>query len=321
MRVVLHISITLLLLVLPATAWNSLGHRSVAALAWRQMDAAERQGAKELLKHHPHYDVLLTANVPAGVDKEEWAFLTAAIWPDMVRPAKAGEPPKPRSITRYNTVPHGIYLPFVRPADAARVPLADFIVPTPNAATGLSNSIVTLKNPAASPHDRAVSLGWVLHLMGDLHQPLHAATLVTPEKPRGTGLGGAYTVRGENGKPINLHTYWDRLPGPGGSYADVMALAESLANAPELAPSRLREYRLNKTAADWARESHDHAVQFAYAENRVKFVDTAAVESDRIPRSAIPALQPDYIREAQEVMRRRLALAGQRLADVLKQVW
>ena len=320
MRITTHILLGWLLLVMPAAAWNGLGHRTVATLAWRQMNDAQRRAATELLKHHPHYKVILTVNVPEGVDQGEWAYLTAAVWPDLIKPAKAGQPAKPHSITRYNVYPHGINLPFVHSADAGRVSLADFVVPEPNAATGLSNSIVTLKDTTATPHDRAVSLAWVLHLMGDLHQPLHAATLVTPKQPKGTGLGGACTVRNERGKPINLHTYWDRLPGTNAGYADIMALADSIASAPELAPSRLPEYRLNQTPAAWARESFDHAVQFAYAEDHVKFVDTKAVESGSIRRSAIPTLSPEYVREAHEIMRRRIALAGQRLADVLTQV-
>ena len=186
MRITTHILLGWLLLVMPAAAWNGLGHRTVATLAWRQMNDAQRRAATELLKHHPHYKVILTVNVPDGVDQGEWAYLTAAVWPDLIKPAKAGQPAKPHSITRYNVYPHGINLPFVHSADAGRVSLADFVVPEPNAATGLSNSIVTLKDTTATPHDRAVSLAWVLHLMGDLHQPLHAATLVTPKQPKST---------------------------------------------------------------------------------------------------------------------------------------
>jgi len=38
-----------------AQAWNSLGHRTVAELAWRKMDAGERRAATRLLRQHPHY--------------------------------------------------------------------------------------------------------------------------------------------------------------------------------------------------------------------------------------------------------------------------
>ena len=85
----------ILIFVQPLWAWNNVGHRAVAELAWRRMDVSQREAASELLRHHPHYETLLTKNIPAGVSREEWAFLTAAVWPDMVRKAGAGQPQKP----------------------------------------------------------------------------------------------------------------------------------------------------------------------------------------------------------------------------------
>src|SRR5262245_20774875 len=100
-------------LALPAKAWNNVGHRTVAELVWRQLDKEERRAVSDLLKQHPHYKEILTADVPSGVDKNEWAFLTAAVWPDMVRPAKHGHPQKPTSITKYDLYPHAIGFPFM----------------------------------------------------------------------------------------------------------------------------------------------------------------------------------------------------------------
>src|SRR4051794_17807553 len=74
--------------VLPAKAWNNVGHRTIAELVWRKLDRDERRAISDLLKQHPHYKSILTAAVPHGVDKNEWAFLVAAIWPDLVRPSK-----------------------------------------------------------------------------------------------------------------------------------------------------------------------------------------------------------------------------------------
>jgi len=75
----------LLLAAASAKAWNSAGHRLVAEIVWQQMSPDARRNASELLKHHPHYQEILIAHKPAGVGEDEWAFLTAAVWPDMVR--------------------------------------------------------------------------------------------------------------------------------------------------------------------------------------------------------------------------------------------
>jgi len=306
---------------LPACAWNGLGHRTVAELVWRQMDPGERQTASGLLRQHPHCKVLLTADVPTGVATSKWAFLTAAVWPDMVRPAKAGQPRKPDSVTQYNVYPHGIELPFVRSADLGRVSLEKFPVAKPIIQTALSNSIATLKNRNASAHDRAVSLCWALHLCGDLHQPLHMATLVTRDKPGGHAAGGDLIVLDRDGKQIDLHALWDQLPGLNFSYKAVAALADQLATAPELQPARLNEYQAHRTIDSWVQESYQLAVNFAYAADRIQFVDAADVKSGKVADSAIPALKDDYLRDARQIARRRLALAAWRLNDALKPAW
>lgn len=54
---------------------------------------------------------------------------------------------------------------------------------------------------------RAIDLAWVLHLVGDIHQPLHTSVRVTPEEPKGDKGGNDLKLNGDN----NLHAYWDHL--------------------------------------------------------------------------------------------------------------
>lgn len=304
-------------LVQPASAWNNVGHRTIAELVWRQLDKGERQAVSELLKQHPHYKTILTVDVPKGVDKDEWAFLVAAIWPDMVRPAKHGQSQKPESITKYDLYPHAIGYPFMLSRDPNRISLDDFYIAKPNAEMVLSNSFATLRDPKASAHDRAVSLAWALHLCGDLHQPLHAANLVTKARPKGDSLGGHHIVR-DGGKPINMHSFWDQLPGVNPSYKTAQSLAKDLESDRDLKPAKLKELQQNRTIASWVQESFQLAVYFAYAENRMQFVHEDDVDSGKIPTSAIPALRADYVRDAHKIARRRLVLAAQRLSQELK---
>jgi hypothetical protein len=310
----------LMLLALPAQAWNNVGHRTIAELAWRQMDQDTRRYFSELLQQHPHYQEILAAKVPAGVDTNEWVFLTAAVWPDLVRPAKKGQSPKPRSITKYNLHPHAIGYPFLRPGDTNQALLKNFVIAEPNAEMVLASSLATLNNVKARAADRAVGLCWVLHLFGDLHQPLHAATRVTQEKPGGEGLGGNYFVLDSHGQKIHLHAFWDQLPGVNPAYQTVATLADSLSAAPDLKPTELPEYRENKSIASWVQESHRAAVDFAYAEERLQFPLSSAYASGEAVALAPPALKPEYIEGAKKIAHRRLVLAAQRLTDELKQV-
>jgi hypothetical protein len=309
------------LLAFRANAWNALAHRTVAELVWRQMGPAERQAASDLLRQHPHYKALLAVDVPAGVVTNEWVFLNAAAWPDWVRPAKPGQPPKARSITEYNLYPHAIGWPFVLSSDTNRISLGSFFIAKPDAEMVLSNSIATFKNRSASAHDRAVSLCWAMHLCGDLHQPLHAANLVTKSRPHGNDLGGFMIVRDQHRKQIDLHAFWDRLLGVDFSYKATAAAADELAAAPELQPTALKEYQEHRTIPAWVQESFRVAVNFAYAEDHVRFVHSDALASGSVPASAIPALSPEYIHEARQIARHRVALAAWRLADELRQAW
>lgn len=303
-----------------ARAWNHVGHRVVAELAWRRLSANERQTFTDLLKQHPHYRKLLVADVPAGVDTNEWAFLTAAVWPDMIRKAKPGDHPKPVSITQYDLYPHAIGYPFLRRGDTNRALLENFFIARPDAEMVLSNSLATLRDQQASAADRAVSLCWVLHLTGDLHQPLHDANIVTKERPGGDQLGGLFIVRYADGKQINLHSFWDQLGGVDRGYKPIASLANALMASPALKLSALPEYRDDKTIASWVQEGFRIAVDFAYSEDHVRYVRIDAIESGKVSASEIPVMSSDYIGTAHEIANRRMVLAGARLADELKTV-
>ncbi len=62
---------------------------------------------------------------------------------------------------------------------------------------------------------RARALRYLLHLVGDIHQPLHGATRCTAAHPEGDRGGNDFKVKGE----VNLHSYWD---GGVGMFAHVL---------------------------------------------------------------------------------------------------
>jgi len=68
-------------------------------------------------------------------------------------------------------------------------------------------------------------------------------------------------------------------------------------------------------------ESFRTAVDLGYAPDRVKWVQASAVKSGKVAEADIPAVPAEYARDAHLAMQRRLALAGLRLAEALKQTW
>lgn len=298
-------------------AWNAVGHRIIAEVVWQSMSKGERRAAAELLKQHPHYREILTADVPRGVDKDEWAFLTAAVWPDLVRPGRLG---KKESISKYDVYPHAIGYPFMRPAQTNHALIEHFYIAKPDAEMVLSNAFATLKNRNATAQERAVSLCWALHLCGDLHQPLHAANLVTKEHPNGDELGGHHMVM-DGDEIISMHSFWDRLPGVDGSYGYIARQAKELMRDEMLKAQTAREFSNDKTIASWVQESFHIAVQFAYSGGTLPFVRADNVKSARESRATIPKLSRAYINEAHTVARRRLLLAAERELVEFKRVW
>jgi hypothetical protein len=299
--------------------WNHTGHMIVAELAWRDLSPAKRKAISIALREHPHYALLLATNVPPNVDTNEWAFLHAAVWPDMIRPSRSGGHAKPIEITKYHrSAWHYINIPYIWPADAHLIAANSFVIPQTNILSALTNTLNTLENAEASVANKAVDLCWVMHLIGDVHQPLHAATLLSESYPHGDQGGNLLGIADSSNKPLNLHSFWDQLLDNGGTYETISMIADNIAAASQYSPENLPEYKRNKTAASWANESYAAAVAFAYAEGQLKFADWKAFEAGQIPAAEVPHLKATYVINANDIARRRISLAGKRLADLLK---
>jgi hypothetical protein len=315
-RPLLFLILCLLLCPGKALAWNATGHHVVAELAWRSLSKSDKSAAAKLLRQHPHYAILLATNVPPGVSPDEWAFLNAASWPDMVRPSRRGDSEKPESITKYHRSPwHYINTPFIPPNDPQKATLT-FSIPPTNVIWALSNALAILGNKSLPAQDRAISLCWVLHLVGDLHQPLHAATLVNSDHPHGDQGGNLLGVTDASGITMNLHSFWDGLLGYGENYDTTSSLAESISS--EFATRNLPEYGHNKAISLWAEESFAAAVSFAYLEGHLKYGEWGRGAETSGARAEAPRLSSSYLFNANDIARRRIALAGQRAADLLR---
>ena len=296
-------------------AWNHTGHMISAELAWRNLSASKRKAISQLLEQHPHYSLLLATNVPPNVDTNEWAFLNAAVWPDMVRPGRD----KPAAITKYHHSPwHYINLPYVAPSAADHISATNFSIPPTNILSALSNALATLADRKAPPADRAVSLCWVTHLVGDLHQPLHAATFLSDTFPQGDQGGNLIAIADASQVPLNLHSFWDQLFGTGDTHECVASISDQIADARQYNPRNLTEYKNDKTIDSWAHESFETAAVFAYDEGHLKFAEWRAFSSGKVTAAEVPRLKSTYIINANEVARRRVSLAGRRLADLLR---
>lgn len=249
------LAVCLLLSRQTATAWNSIGHMAVAYVAYQQLTPTEKARVAALLALNPNYGTWPSYLKPgtAPADQRMYLFMMAATWPDEIRGgttyAKDGdEPPHSAEATAnigYSDHFQHDYWHFVDiPFSPDNTPLP--AVPVPNAQT----SIVDLRAALASNEPDALKsydLVWLLHLIVDVHQPLHCARRVTAAAHRGDAGGNAVTL---NGPSLELHAYCDGLLGTGDTEDFQVALkaATLLPTADSTAATDLEE-------ADWVNES------------------------------------------------------------------
>ena len=193
----------------PARAWNDTGHMVVAHLAWQRLTPEQRQAVTAILREHPHWQEFLVSQRPDNVPEDQWAFLRAATWPDWVK----------HEYQQFNHPKwHYINIPFVPPGSSLRV--ADHEPGNENILTAIPACIDKLRT--STGQERAINLCWVLHLVGDLHQPLHCATLFCEQFPKGDKGGNDSLYRLGARCIIKLHTYWDDLLGKSDTPSAIM---------------------------------------------------------------------------------------------------
>ncbi len=107
---------------------------------------------------------------------------------------------------------------------------------------GIEHCIKTLKDPNASQEDKSFFLKFLVHLIGDLHQPLHVG--------RGEDKGGNDIKLEWHRKKSNLHRVWDSEMI--GFYN--MSYSELVANRKKLSKSQIEVIK-EGSILDWTYES------------------------------------------------------------------
>lgn len=295
----LSLILTLILPLSQVFAWGPAGHMAVAILAYRQLPPPLQQRCTAILAAHPNlakWQEKQVNDTPA--DAAMYTFAKASTWPDEIR---RGNSPYDHPAWHY------IDYPLTPPA----FPFVAGLDPEDNILVGLDQSAKTLRDPAANPEQKAAALSWIIHLVGDIHQPLHAAELVTPTYPLPEGdRGGNKLFVSVGGNAINLHAFWDRLPGQAFSPPFAANIASRLEK--QFPPASLPELTKPSDATAWSLESRTLAIDKAYLHGKL----VGSADQKILP----PPLPPDYLKDSKEVADRQLALAGYRLAKLLEQI-
>lgn len=174
--------------------------------------------------------------------------------------------------------------------------------------------------PGTSRQERLAALRYLLHFVGDIHQPLHAITRVDPDthvEDRGGNCVGV--LGGTAANPQRLHSYWDTA-------LVRAALGTKIANATSTVMRQLtaanRATWSGGTPTDWAKDSYHLAKSNTYAgviEQTPVRSDFMFPEDTHCGPSKVYRIAPAYDERAKPVVVRQLAKAGLRLAKLLKE--
>lgn len=252
--------IALGLLTAPARAWDFRGHRTVVAILNDYLGGETRAWVENCLAQHP--------------DPRLQTMEAAATWPDSLREERPTSMPW-----------HFINIPF-GPGGGPPAGEADQVV----------WAIEHFREQAqisTDPGQRAEALAYLIHLVGDIHQPLHASNYYGPGYESGDQGGGK--VPFVTPWSSNLHQFWDSAAQPPEvTVEELKSMAVRTAGGPD---AHEINYKL------WADESHSFAINVAY------------------PSGAPPTeVSAEYTERARQLCLRRLFLAGLRLSYVLEKL-
>jgi len=177
-----------------------------------------------------------------------------------------------------------------------------------------NESVVKQEN---EPERKAVALAWLFHLVGDIHQPLHAAQIFAVDYPKGDRGGNQICVRvTQSGQPMPLHRFWDGVITSSSNLTRLRNEAMALRNRQELQRRQLTELA-DTDFESWAKESFEIATKIASRNSgRIGIPKGGNIDCTMV--AAAPVLPVGYVVSASQISDRRIILAGYRLADLLR---
>jgi S1/P1 Nuclease len=158
---------------------------------------------------------------------------------------------------------------------------------------------------SAEPDElKSYDLVWLLHLIGDVHQPLHVTTRITRAAPKGDAGGNSVKLFGD--VSMNLHSYWDDVPGFDCNFCkDKTRCIDRAVVFSKQLKTPTKEVHKTDTAA-WIQES--------FAASRT-MVYRSPIYGGNGRYTIVP--QSPYDLAAYKLAQKRIAVAGYRLADLL----
>lgn len=260
----------------PAAAWWEYGHESVATVAMLEVKPGTRNAIQALLRQSA---LLETPACPARTIEQ------ASVWADCVKVFKD------RFSYAYSW--HYENVDVCHPFDLKSACADGNCV-----SSQIERDVRLLKDRGVPVRERLLALVFLVHFMGDLHQPMHAGD-------RGDRGGNDFKADYGAIKNSNIHTIWDGYLADRGISEPPSGPRAILASVPEAERETIRQGKVE----DWARESWQVAHDDGYGA-------LLADACDPVPAQH-PVMTEEIVRKLVPVVRLQVARGGIRLAKLL----
>ncbi|MFT4761132.1 MAG: hypothetical protein ACI9XO_001642 [Paraglaciecola sp.] len=289
-------------LYLPAQAWWDAGHMLTAMIAYENLNSTAKKEVDKLIKQ-------LERDYPYANN-----FVSAATWADDLK----AEGVRNFNSWHYTNNPYNPYGVAIQ-----TLPQVDIL-------WAIDQARAALKKGTVRDIDKARQLAFLIHFVGDIHQPLHSTSYYNNDLPAGNKGGNAFPIA-SFGRWKNLHAAWDDGCGYTSDLNDINEYGKPREMLSKVEMNRIKAFAdtiqllhpmesLPTVALldqdFWALESHKLAVKYGY-----KGVLSISEEGRKKYVQPNDPLSEFYLNNGKKVVAERLALGGYRLAKILNELF
>ena len=290
---------------LPVLAWDAVGHIIVAEVAYQHLIPKVKQKVNRLFDRS-HFASSFPNYAP---------YVYSASWPDYLD-YKIKSPSDSRHDIFSYLIQSAITWHYIQDPIIVHCQQCKVSAQSPDNVVWAINYLKTklpvdLKNK--SQESAVYDLVFLTHIIGDVHQPLHNATLYDARFPEGDVGGNLYRIK-FSGDMDELHALWDESLGafsylprfsPYPGYRPPLSDIQHIANR----VSHLCGSQNDLKPQDWERQSHQIAVNFVYP-----------IQNNLAPQPGA-SVKASYVHRGQQIAAKQMCRAGKRLANVLNHIF
>lgn len=312
-----------------AVAWDHPGHMTTAAIAFAEIERVRPELAEKLgllfLSHPDPAPFWVAAGEAKGKERTRRMFLECARWADDSKFTNNDR-------LTWHTARWAVVSDDA-PQEAHDAVAARQGRPVGQGIEALELTYGMLSNPESSPTERVWALCWMMHVLGDVHQPMHVSDLFSKQFPTGNMAGSmGYVMDPVTEIPITLHILWDTnvLRVPTLDEVD-RHMANFMKKYPRSSFPELEAHPITEAGffREWALESHQVAVDWAADVDMAIDPDTDQTSEELVakminfilngvaPVDDAPDLSAGYWGKVQSTAEQRIAIAGYRMADLI----